>query len=409
MRAHARQGIATVTAPDFRPRRVLHRLRIRGHDRRCHGCRADRLDRPAGSSSSPDAPTSLPAWHPGRPGLRADLRPIRATRWCWSATTSSFSPSSATPTSSTRSRRSPIGASGPSKAACFITEVWSDMLPGYLLELLTGFDHIFLGCAHSVEDVARMTGRPCSYLPLAADVPRFAPASLDQPRPIDVCYIGRRSQVTHQALLRGTPSGGSSSTTTTPWRRAAATSSTARFASTARTSIAACWRHYSSAAATSSPIAAIVNRPEFTAGRDEISPRFYEGAAAGTVMLGEAPRSDEFKRQFDWPDAVIPLPFDSPDVGRMLADLDADPERLRAVRRNNVARPPSGTTGCIEFRWCSIPSGCRIPMRCWLARKCSIRSQRRCRCHDDPARAPGATLHQWRADADPRVSDATWR
>jgi hypothetical protein len=31
------------------------------------------------------------------------------------------------------------------KAACFITEVWSGLLPEYLLELLSAFDHIFLG------------------------------------------------------------------------------------------------------------------------------------------------------------------------------------------------------------------------------------------------------------------------
>src|SRR5262249_33531290 len=71
-----------------------------------------------------------------------------------------------------------------------------------------------------------------------------------------------------------------------------------------------------------------VNEPERTAGGDEISGRFYEGAAAGTVMLGEAPRTEEFARQFDWPDAVIPLPFDSPDVARILAALDRDPGRL---------------------------------------------------------------------------------
>jgi hypothetical protein len=79
-----------------------------------------------------------------------------------------------------------------------------------------------------------------------------------------------------------------------------------------------------------------VNIPEFTAGRDEISSRFYEGAAAGTVMIGEAPRTEEFKRQFDWPDAVIHVPLDSPDIGRILADLNGDPERLRTARRNNA-------------------------------------------------------------------------
>jgi hypothetical protein len=57
-----------------------------------------------------------------------------------------------------------------------------------------------------------------------------------------------------------------------------------------------------------------VDNPEFTAGCHEISARFYEGAAVGTVMIGEAPRTEEFKRQFDWPDAVIHVPFDSPDI-----------------------------------------------------------------------------------------------
>src|SRR5262249_60754453 len=79
-----------------------------------------------------------------------------------------------------------------------------------------------------------------------------------------------------------------------------------------------------------------VNEPEYTMGQDEISGRFYEGAASGTVMLGEAPRTEWFRRQFDWPDAVIPLPFDSPDVGRLLAELEADPSRLARIRRDAV-------------------------------------------------------------------------
>ena len=71
-------------------------------------------------------------------------------------------------------------------------------------------------------------------------------------------------------------------------------------------------------------------------GRDEISSRFYEGAAAGTVMLGEPPRAPLFEAQFDWPDALIRLPFDSPEIARLLAELDADPERLSRVQCNNV-------------------------------------------------------------------------
>jgi hypothetical protein len=221
------------------------------------------------------------------------------------------------------------------KAACYITEVWSDMLPGYLLELLSAFDHVFLGSRHSVQDVARITGRPCTYLPLAVDVPRFTPASLDQPRPIDVCNIGRRSPVTHQALLEEAERQRSfyyydtvAASGTDLKHRTFRVDSPHEH----RRMLATLLKHSSYYIAHRS----YVNKPEFTEGREEISARFYEGAAAGTVMIGEAPRVEEFKRQFDWPDAVIHVPFDSPDIGRILADLDGDPERLRAIRRNNA-------------------------------------------------------------------------
>jgi hypothetical protein len=221
------------------------------------------------------------------------------------------------------------------KAACFITEVGSDLLPGYLLELLSAFDHIFLGFRNNVRDVARITGRPCAYLPFAVDVLRFAPASLEQPRPINICNIGRRSPVTHQALLEeaerqqsfyyydtvaasGEDLKGRTFRVDSPHEH--------------RRMLATLLKHSCYFIANRS----YINRPELTADGDEISARFYEGAAAGTVMIGEAPRTEEFKRQFDWPDAVIHVPFDSPDIGRVLADLNRDPERLRAVRCNNV-------------------------------------------------------------------------
>src|SRR5437879_757829 len=87
-------------------------------------------------------------------------------------------------------------------SACFISEMWEHDVPEYLLELLAGFDHLFLGVRHPTEKVARIVGRPCTYLPLAVDVLRFAPWPDPPPRSIDVCNIGRRSPVTHEALLR---------------------------------------------------------------------------------------------------------------------------------------------------------------------------------------------------------------
>ena len=224
--------------------------------------------------------------------------------------------------------------------------------------------------------MARITGRPCSYLPLAVDVLRFAPASPDQPRPIEVCNIGRRSPVTHQALLEDAERRRSFYYYDT----VAASGSDLKQRTFRvdnphehRIMLATILKHSRYFIANRSH----VNNPEFTAGRDEISARFYEGAAAGTVMIGEAPRTEEFKRQFDWPDAVIHLPFDSPDIGRH----PGGPERRpRAAAGGSAQKRPgggaAGTTGCIAFGSCSMSSAWRPPKECRLAHTGSTRSLR---------------------------------
>jgi hypothetical protein len=60
-------------------------------------------------------------------------------------------------------------------AACFINRY------GFISCLTTCWScspsstHIFLGTRHCVEELSRIVGRPCSYLPLAVDVIRFSP------------------------------------------------------------------------------------------------------------------------------------------------------------------------------------------------------------------------------------------
>jgi Glycosyl transferases group 1 len=221
-------------------------------------------------------------------------------------------------------------------AACFVTEVWAHLLPGYLLELLAEFDHVFVGTRHSVEPVARITGRPCTYLPQAADVLRFSPWPNQPPRDIDVCNIGRRSPVTHEALVNlaaarrifyyfDTFAGGSGTDNKQrTFRVADPRQHRLLLASLLQRS-----RHFLANRSR-------VNEPEHTAGHEEIAGRFYEGAAAGAVMLGEPPKAEQFRSQFGWPDAVIRMPFDCPDIERVLADLDADPQRLRRIRHENA-------------------------------------------------------------------------
>lgn len=220
-------------------------------------------------------------------------------------------------------------------AACFISEIWIQELPEYLIELLGDFDHLFIAMQHPVGEVARIVGKPCSYLPLAADVVRFSPYPAPPPRMIDVLNLGRRSPVTHAALIQlarerrlayyyDTVRAGGAHGKQLTFSVGDAAEHRLLLATLLRRS-----RYYLS-------YRSRVNEPEQTEGREEISGRFYEGAAAGAVLIGEPPRSTEFERQFDWPDAVIHLPFDSPDVGARLAALDADPERLERARRNNA-------------------------------------------------------------------------
>jgi hypothetical protein len=74
-----------------------------------------------------------------------------------------------------------------------------------------------------------------------------------------------------------------------------------------------------------------------TGTQEEVGFRFFEGAAGGAVMIGDPPDVDSFREHFDWPDAVIHLPYGSADVGDLIADLDRQPERLARIRRDNLA------------------------------------------------------------------------
>jgi glycosyltransferase involved in cell wall biosynthesis len=220
-------------------------------------------------------------------------------------------------------------------AACYVSELWLHLLPRYLLELLADFDHIFLGVHHCVQEVAKISGRPCSYLPLAADVLQFSPAPEFPAREIDVFNIGRRSQITHYALMRlarqremfysyDTVAASGFDRNQRTFRVQSASEHRLLLASTLQRS-----RYYFAHRAR-------INEPSYTQGRDEMSARFYEGAAAGAVMIGEPPHLDSFAQEFNWPDAIIRVPFDSPDIGDILARLDAEPERLARIRYNNV-------------------------------------------------------------------------
>ena len=73
-----------------------------------------------------------------------------------------------------------------------------------------------------------------------------------------------------------------------------------------------------------------------TGGQSEFGPRFFEGAAAGTIMIGEYPINEEFKKIFHWPDAVVHIPYGHHNVDIIIDEIDKQPERQNQIQKNNV-------------------------------------------------------------------------
>jgi hypothetical protein len=79
-----------------------------------------------------------------------------------------------------------------------------------------------------------------------------------------------------------------------------------------------------------------MDAPEETGGQEEIGFRYFEGAAAGAVLVGAAPANPWFERLFGWRDAIVPLAYGATDPAELLAALDLSPEREQTIRRTNV-------------------------------------------------------------------------
>jgi hypothetical protein len=220
-------------------------------------------------------------------------------------------------------------------AACVINEAGDSELPGYLLETLAAFDRIYI-CSNTVAEVAEASGRPCSYLPMAVDTLSFCPLPNPPARSIEVLGIGRRSDVTHAVLLARARERGSFYYYDT----IRMTSGVSHAGQQVTFSVMDPAEHRFKLAGLLKRsryfLASRARANEAVAEQDELSGRFFEGAAAGAVMIGVRPRTGKFLTQFDWPDAVVDAPWDDPDVGALLERLDADPERVRRIRRDGV-------------------------------------------------------------------------
>jgi len=216
---------------------------------------------------------------------------------------------------------------------CWLDELWVADLPQfkYWLHVLKQFDHVFVGYKETAVQLSRVLDKTCHWLPGGVDTIRFSPYPNPPTRSIDVYSIGRRWSGVHQALLQAAlrkeifyiydtfPGVADLEPYDYQQHRDL-------YASVAKRS-----RYYVVAPAK-------MNVPEETQGQIEAGFRYFEGAAAGTVMIGQRADCDAFREMFDWPDVVIEIQPDGSDAEAVLSSLRMEPERVCAISRRNAAQ-----------------------------------------------------------------------
>jgi Glycosyl transferases group 1 len=213
---------------------------------------------------------------------------------------------------------------------CMLNEIYSNEIYKHrcYLKILSKFDYVILNHVHSVKAVNEAIGGKCFYLPFGIDAVLFCPYPKAPQRFIDVLSIGRRSEDTHHALIKMVKEDKIFYVYDSINGQQVFSSNEHRllFANMAKRS-----RYF------------IVNpghmdSPERTGGESEIGFRYFEGAASGSILIGESPINEEFLKIFNWPDAIIHLPYGSSDIGTIISELDKQPQRQEKIRRNNVVQ-----------------------------------------------------------------------
>lgn len=258
------------------------------------------------------------------------------------------------------------------QAVCWIDEAWLTKLDSYqpFFAKLSAFDHVFVSFDSTVEAFNKALGNKCHYLPCGVDAELFAPLSGDTQRSIDFFWPGRRTPAAHQSLVTF----------------ADHTNRLYLFDTLDNLHTLNHREHRKMHARILKQTKyffvnkAKFDEPHLSANQEIFGSRFFEGIAAGAILVGMPPQSDEFKSHFDWADAVIEVPLSNgDDVIASLGRLDQEHSRILATRESNIRNALRRHDWL--YRWENILALCDLP----TTPKSSERRRRLRELSDSPA------------------------
>ena len=217
---------------------------------------------------------------------------------------------------------------------CFLAEFYTAHASQYdhFLRTLSRFDHVLTSFSSSVPAIGRAIGKPCHHVPFATDVRRFTPWPKPPRRVIDVFSIGSRSGSVHEALLRLAAERDFFYVyDTIPSALVKPSSATQH-----RDLLAACAKRSRFFVAYEAKVANTESQ-----GQSEVGARYFEGTAAGAILLGSAPTVPAFRELFPWQDPVVEVGTDGCDVAAVIdsfATRQEDMERLSTRNAVNALR-----------------------------------------------------------------------
>lgn len=194
------------------------------------------------------------------------------------------------------------------------------------------FDRIYLGIGDDVDEIAGHLGVKTAYLPMAANVLGAAarPYESRLDRPIAVSAIGRQKKdIVSTFCDRLNRPDSDEVVYYTNLLSVGEAQDLLRYRAMfwqilRKTRVSVSFDHY-------------FTSPD-TAKATYVGPRWFESLAAGTVVVGKAPPTEDRARLLDWEDAAIDLSTDPQTATDELLALLADEDRLRAASRENLAQ-----------------------------------------------------------------------